>query len=521
MTEATRAAGTAAALGLAAAVVSFLLADPGWVHSGDQANVAAMLLADRDPAAFRDDPLLGEPRLWSFYLPAYRWLLGALWAVAGDLGLAHRLLAALAAGIYVAGATLLFGRASGPSTSLGGASLAAGALVAVASTTVRDALGGTYWGVGPISTAQPRTVALALVPWLALGSLRLAGSRATPLVLLGAGLLANLHPPTSFFLAVGLLAAEAVRRTPWARIGLAAAAAGLGALPALVSIAASRGFPTGVSPATLAEIVAERFAPDLLPPPGSCLRDAGAAVLLPAFLAVIAWRGLRSRGLPPGARDLAVAGLAAFAAAVVGQGLAQLAGWLSGGPSLTLDLLRGSRFLYLALFAGIAAGLGEFLRGGLLPVRRATRPLFAVAVAAALLVPPAAVRRTVSSRARAREEAAAERAADLRGAGEWLRANAPGALVATEDAALRVLGRCAIAFSYDDAGFLLHAAPDRLVGWAQRSGAWRDAQARRDGAALRILGRVGGASYALVPAASDSGPAAWRGRALALVVLGD
>ncbi len=512
MTEAQRAPAIGAALGLAAAVASFLLADPAWVPGGDQANVAAMLLAEQDPAAFRADPLFGNPRLWSFYLPAYRALLSTLWGLAGDLGLAHRLLAALCAGIYVAGATLLFSRAS--------ASLAAGALVAVASTTVRDALGGTYWGAGPISTAQPRTVALALVPWLLLASLRASGSRAAPLPLLGAGLLANVHPPTALFLAIGLLAADAMRRTPPTRIGLGAAAAVLGALPAVLAIAASRGSAGSVEPATLAEIVAERFAPDLLPPPRQFIWRALVAALLPAVLAVLAWRAHRGRGLPPAARDLAVGGLAAFVAAIVGQGLAQIAGSLSGGPPLTLDLLRGSRFLYLALFALVAAGLGEFLRGGIVPIASRARPLFALGIVAALLVPPSSIRRAVSSRSRGAADAAAERAADLRGAGEWLRAHAPGALVATDQAALRALAGGPIAFSYDDAGFLLHAAPDRLVEWAQRSGAWGKAVERRDGAALRLLARVAGARFALVPAGSDPGPAAWRGRALALVEIG-
>ncbi len=129
--------------------------------------------------------------------------------------------------LYVAGHYGLFRAVSG-------SALAAG-LAALGSVTLRNALGGEFWGFNGLPSVATRTILAGLVPLLLLAFVAWRGRRSFPLYFLVLGALFNVHPVSAYHLAqitaIAHVALARFRLRALAEVGLGIGLFGLGALP--------------------------------------------------------------------------------------------------------------------------------------------------------------------------------------------------------------------------------------------------------------------------------------------------
>jgi hypothetical protein len=232
----------------------------------------------------------------------------------------------------------------------------AGALGAVAATTVRHALGGEYWGFGGVRDVLPRTVASALTPVLLLLFLRLRDHRFFVVYFLLIGAVANLHPVSGLHLAmicgVAHLWLGGFGRKAWLEVLGGAALFTVAVLPFVLRYLPAQENVT--DPALLPrvrEALHARYDYLLYPLDARALISVAFHAFLPA--ALFGWT-MRAYRTTPDVRPLTVLLVASLGVGLVGAAMIQAVGTFLDRPYLDVHQLRATRFMYLSLLSGFA-----------------------------------------------------------------------------------------------------------------------------------------------------------------------
>jgi hypothetical protein len=308
------------------------------------------------------DLVYGRGELWRFSSPAFQGILELVLAPAGyaDLVLPFRVLAWILPMIYLCGMYALLYRQC--------RSWSLAAFVAVMSTTVTDALGRAYWGVGPLSSITPMTLCMATIPLVMLSYLHYEDQPRLPLVFGAVGVLGNLHFHWAMNLALVLAMCRMARGrfrpdAIWRAVQCLAAAA-LGALPYAAYFLAMRSRLSGPEAAD-AETVLEAFElaglgllyPEVL---GSLLSWVlvASVLLVPSLVVLLRVERFAARDL-----DLWVSFIVGSLVVSLGlHGLSQLVGRLTESPPPVIDFVLASAMAMLPLYVLLSQCLTDLFR---------------------------------------------------------------------------------------------------------------------------------------------------------------
>jgi hypothetical protein len=401
---------------------------------------------------------------------------------------------------------------------LTGSPLAA-ALATVSAMTVRNALGGEFWGFDGVPSVASRTILAGLTPLLLLAYVRWRARPSFPLFFLVLGVLFNLHPVSAYHLAqiTGLahVVTARARLRALRDVALGAGLFAVGALPYVVRFFPARDNLPHADGLTRAALD-YRF-PYLLYPmdPAALI-----SVALHLSLLAVAWLGWR-RATPREAAErrtmvaLEIVGATALVAAFVGLAVVQGLGVWLDRPYLDIQQLRMTRLLHPILLCGLALAYARLL------ARREWRARAAVAVLLALsLVPPGSVIHAVSRDTRealkARLVGREPPPARVRTAGDggavpalhaWVRAQTdPSDLFFTDDFAFRVRTRRSVTGSYKDGALLFLAGSRPFTAWYEHDRRVAACRAARGRDCWFALAREDDADYVVVdPRLSEVG----------------
>ena len=402
--------------------------------------------------------------------------------------------------------------------SVTGGPLAAG-LGALGALTIRNSLGGEFWGFEGVRSANTRTILAGLTPLLLLLFLRWRRRPSFPAFYLLLGLAANVHPPTAYLLAEATALAhvwlERGSRRAVAQVGAGVVLFAAGAAPYVVPFLAGRDNVADAASLALArQAMSERFSYLFYPLDPASLLSVAFHLALP-LAAWLWWRRRSAPGAVMGGLD-AVAG-AAVVAAFGGLALVQGAGVLLDRPYADVQQLRALRLVYPVLLAGLALVYATLL------ARRTWRARAAVAaLLLASLVPPGALIHAFSEERRDAVKArlglrvpppsppsppAAVGARDAMSA--WVRRETPrGALVLTDDFDFRVRTRRSITGTFKDGALIFLAGSRPFVRWYRLDAEVARCRAARGRGCWFPLARRLGADYVIVdPGLGEAGTA--------------
>lgn len=413
--------------------------------------------------------------------------------------------------LYLGGHYVLF-------RALTGSPLAA-ALATVGATTVRNALGGEFWGFDGVPSVASRTILAGLTPLLLLAYLRWRTRPTFPLFFLVLGALFNLHPVSAYHLAqVTGLAHVVMARARLRALRDVALGIGLfavGALPHVVRFFSARDNLPHADGLTRAALD-YRF-PYLLYPvePAALI-----SVALHLSLLAVAWLGWR-RATPREAAErrtmaaLEIVAATALVAAFVGLAVIQGLGVWLDRPYLDIQHLRMTRLLHPVLLCGLALAYAR-----LLALRHGRAGAAVVALFVLSLVPPGSVIHAVSQDTReafkarlvGREPPPAHvMTAVDRGAVPALHAwvgaeTAPSALFFTDDFAFRVATLRSVTGSFKDGALLFLAGSRPFTAWYEHDRRVAACRAVRGRDCWFTLARQAGADYVVVdPGVREAG----------------
>lgn len=356
---------------------------------GDQIAINLMVVKSFHPDWFQGDPLYG-PDYYRYYTPVFVGLqtsLARLWGE--DPVAALRVLFWPVGLLFLVGHYALFRWLTGHPVAAG--------LGALSAMTVRNALGGEYWGFGGLDSVQPRLIAQGLIPVLTLAFLRWRSQRGVPGFFLLAGGLTNLHPVSGFHLAqvtaLTHLWLARFRRRAWGEVAVGAGLFIVGALPFILRYLPGK--ENLADPALLAavrEALDYRFDYLFLPQRLDALVSVAFHAALPAGL--LLW--LRRRGCrPEELRTLGLLGAVALLAGFAGTAVIQVFGALTDRPYSDIMQIRATKFMYLALLPAFPLAYRELLARNTARARVGLILLFAVS-----LIPPGLVIHSVSQERR-------------------------------------------------------------------------------------------------------------------------
>jgi hypothetical protein len=449
-------------------------------------------LLPRDVLYARDPALLHAP----WFLRLHAWVSRL---TDGDVERALSWLAWPMGALYLAGHYVLFRAASGRP--------AAAALAALGALTVRNALGGEYWGFDGARAAAARTILAGLTPLLLLAAIHWRRHWSFPGLFLVLGVLFNVHPVSAYQLAAVIALAHLwmARGSPRAigQVGVGAALFVAATVPYLVSFFAARDDASDRATLALARAALDYRFPYLLYP------IAPNALLSVAFhmaLPVAAWWWWRrSDASHPLRRALTPLVVAALGVGLVGTAVVQAVGTALDRPYADIQLLRAMRLVYPVFLAGLAVAYARLLARGTWRARTAVGALVLLS-----LVPPGAlihafseeqravVKRMLGVAAPAPPPAAA--AEDARPALlDWARrSTATEALFLTDDWEFRLRTRRSITGSYKDGALLFLAGNRPFTAWYRLDRDLVACRARRGQGCWFELGARLGADYVIV-----------------------
>lgn len=491
---------------LLAGALTFL---PAPVFRADQHVYNLLVVKKLDPGLFQRDLLYRhDPSL--LHVP---WFIDLQTALArrlgGDPEAALVWLAWPIGALFLAGHYTLFRAVSG-------SPLAAG-LAALGALTVRNSLGGEFWGFDGTKSAATRTIIAGLAPLLLLLFLRWRGRRSFPAFFLMLGLLFNVHPVSAYHLAqvtaVAHLWMDRLSRRALKQVAAGVALFVAGTLPYTVPFFGARDNVIDVAALRLAREALDYRFPYLLYP------IAPEALLSVAFhmaLPLAVWLWWRRRGA--GNETMAGLHVAAFAAVVLGfLGLAamQAAGVWLDRPYFDIQQLRVIRLVYPVLLCGFALAYARLLARGTGRARAAV-----AALVLASLVPPGSLihafadeqRQAVKAMLGMRVPPPAPAAADTDPGAypallDWTRRSTPqSALFLTDDFAFRVRTQRSITGSDKDGAFLFLAGSRPFTEWYRLSLELEACRAVRGRGCWFELGRRLRVDYAVVdPGLAEAG----------------
>ncbi len=465
----------------------------------DQQAYDLLVVRILDPAVLAHDPLYRhDPVL--LHVPWFLRLHAALARrLGGDVEAALVWLAWPMGALYLVGHYALFRALSG--------SRAAAGLAALSALTIRNGLGGDFWGFDGVRSAATRTIVAALVPLLLLLFVAWRRSRTFPLFYLLLGVLFNVHPVTAYQLAQATAVAHVVleRLRPRAILQVAGGVAlfVIAALPYLVPFFAARDDASDPATLSLARAALHYKFPYLLYPiaPSALL-----SVLFHVSLPLGAWLVWRRRAPERLRVPLDVVAVSAVVLGVAGTAAIQALGAWRDRPYVDIQELRMVRLAYPVLLGGFALSYAALL------ARRTPRARAALALLfVASLVPPGEVIHAVSAERRAEVKAwlgvgaprAAGPAAPAR-AGPWAVAawaaarTPPDALFFTDSFDFRVGARRAITGSFKDGALFFLVGTRPFTTWYRESRELEACRAIHGRECWFALARRSGADYALV-----------------------
>ena len=477
---------------------------------GDQQAYDLLVVRLLDPSVLARDPLYGrEPT--QLHVPAFLWLHAAVARrLGGDVEAALAWLTWPIGALYLIGHYALFRALTG--------SPAAAGLAALGALTVRNALGGEFWGFDGMRSAATRTILAGLVPLLLLLFVGWRRRRGFPLFYLLLGALFNVHPVSAYHLAQATAVTHVVlarfRPRAIAQVAGGAALFVLAALPYLVPFFLGR--DDARDPATLALARAAldyRFGYLFYP----IAPNAARSVLFHAALPLVAWLVWRRRAPEHWRTPLDVVVAAAVVLGLGGTAVIQAVGVWRDRPYLDIQELRMVRLAYPVLLGGLALGYAALLE------RRTPRAWAGVALLfLASLVPPHEVIHAFSAEQRATVKAwlgigtppsapAAATAGGARGAtAAWAAASTPsGALFFTDDFDFRIRARRAITGSFKDGALFFLTGTRPFTAWYRLDREVAACRAVRGRECWFALARRLGADYAIVdPGVAQAAPEA-------------
>lgn len=378
--------------------------------------------------------------------------------------------------LYVASHYLLFRRVSGSAVAAG--------LAALGSVTIRNALGGEFWGFDGLPSVATRTILAGLTPLLLLAFVAWRIRRSFPLFFFVLGALFNVHPVSAYHLAQVTALAHVVlarlRPRALAEVALGAGLFVLGASPYVVRFFPARDNLPQAGALTRAALD-YRFDYLLYPIKLDALLSVGFHLSLLAAVGLWAlWPGARRRAGEPTLMALAAVAAAVLVVAFVGLALIQGFGVWLDRPYLDIQQLRATRLLYPVLLCGLAVAYARLLARGIWRARAAVGLIVALS-----LVPPASLIHAAS--AEQRDAVKAWLGMRMVPAGPsvlppppsgpsdpgaqpalhaWVRAETPpSALFFTDDFDFRIQTRRSITGSFKDGALLFLAGSRPFTAW--------------------------------------------------------
>ena len=388
-----------------------------------------------------------------------------------------------------------------------GASAPAAALAALGALTIRNSLGGEYWGFEGVRSASTRTIVAGLTPLLLLAFVRWRTRPWLPAYYLLLGVVANLHPPSAYLLAettaLAHLWLERGSRRSLGQVGAGIVLFALGALPFLAPFLAG-GDHVG-DPALLGlarRAMASRFSYLFYPLDPAALLSVAFHLAFPLTV----WLWWQRRADPALAPLSAVAGGAAVTA-FAGLAIVQGVGAVLDRPYVDVQQLRALRLVYPVLLGGLALAYTRLLE------RRTWRARGAVAALLLLsLVPPGALIHAGDDERRhavkvALGIAAPRSSSPLPGTAiaerdalyDWVARTTPRtALFLSDDFNFRVRTRRSITGTGRDGALVFLAGTRPFVAWHRLNGELEACRDVRGRGCWFELGRRLGADYAVV-----------------------
>ena len=371
--------------------------------------------------------------------------------------------------LYVVGHYALFRRVSGSGVAAG--------LAVLAALTIRNALGGEFWGFDGLPSVATRTILAGLTPLLLLAFVAWRSRPSFPVFFLVLGALFNVHPVSAYQLAEVTALAHLVlarfRLRAFGQVTLGVGLFVLAASPYLVRFFPARDNLPHAGALTRAALD-YRFDYLLYPIKLDALLSVGFHVSLLAAVWLWSWWSPARRQTDDPARPVLTA-VAACAVVVAFAGLALIQGlgvWLDR-PYLDIQHLRATRLVYPVLLCGLAVAYAQLLARGTWRAR-----VVVVLLVAVSLVPPASVIHAASDERRAtvkrwlgmRVPASAPSVWSDPGAEPalhaWVRASTPSsALFFTDEFDFRLQTGRAITGSFKDGALLFLAGSRPFTAW--------------------------------------------------------
>lgn len=414
--------------------------------------------------------------------------------------------------LYLVGHYVLFRVATGQPL--------AAALAAVGSLTVRNALGGEFWGFDGVRSAATRTILAGLIPLLLVLFIAWRRRRGWPVFYLLLGLLFNVHPVSAYHLvqvtAVAHVVLERFRRRAIVEVTVGAGLFVLGALPYLVPFFAGRDDARDPATRALARAALDYRFPYLLYP---IALDAVISVAFHMALLIAAWLWWRRRAsASPSVRTMApleIVMLVAFGLGLAGTAAIQALGLWLDRPYIDIQQLRMTRLAYPVLLTGLALAYAGLLARPGWAVRVALVALFI-----ASLVPPGEVLHAVSEERRVAVKRAlgmtvpspspVSASTDPRPElWAFARTTDRASLFLTDDFEFRVRTLRAMTGSYKDGALMFLAGNRPFTRWYQLDRELRACRAARGRDCWFPLARRLGVDYAVVdPGLAEAAPPA-------------
>lgn len=330
-----------------------------WRLVDDQVTVAAMVLKDIKPELFPNDPLLSND-FYKIYAPPVRGIIGAASILMGDIEMGHRLLVPILALIFqITFYALIFSFVKNVPVS---------ALITVAAVATRRSIPHSFFGVLGMEAIYARTFFLAFAPLVILLFWHWRDSRKVVWAFLLLGIISNFHPTGGYtmtpMLAIALILYRGIRVQTLVDLGLGLVMALVGISPFLFDyfnypqeLLVDNGLLSAVS---LYPVSPERFAGRgyVFPLPPSLVAKSfmiGLDVLLFSLIAlVIRWKSKSDHN-----RFIISLAIGALGASLGGTAFLQFVSWLQGETLWYSELIRGTKWIYFALFLGTALFFNE------------------------------------------------------------------------------------------------------------------------------------------------------------------
>jgi len=434
---------------------------------GDQVVYSLLVAKLLDPGLLTRDVLYRyDPSM--LHVPWFLTLHAAVArALGGDVNAALVWLAWPIGALYVLGHYAFFVALTGHR--------AAAALATLGALTVRNSLGGEFWGYDGLRAAATRTILAGAIPLLLWLWLRWRAHSSLPLYWGALGLLFNVHPVSAYHLAqVTAVAHLWLERFRPRALGQVAAGVGLfvvGTLPYVITFFRGRDDAHDAATLALARAALDHRFPYLFYPiPPTALLSVAFHMALPA-LAWLWWRRRRAPGAPDAPLDTIV--FAALLLGLLGTALIQGLGVWRNRPYVDIQELRIIRLLYPVFLAGLAGVYVRLLAGS------GWRPRVVVTALVALsLVPPGeiihafsetrrdTVKRALGMPVPTRAVAAVAETDPRPQLWAWAARGTPrDSLFLTDDWDFRVETRRAVTGSYKDGAFLFLAGNRPFTAW--------------------------------------------------------